>query len=359
MGYGIRNRGMLVLTLAMAVLLQGCLPKEEVLPDAPVIKTTAIKEYKKAEVMRGDIIESVTIDCTYTALYKEDLKFSIGGVAIDHIYVKEGDRVNKGDILADLVMDDTQSKIEEYTDNLELLNLNLQNLRELKELAVSSLKKLSAIEGYTKSIGEQYARDIAGYDNDMEKLTDSIYIVQKRLDTAKKDLSNHRILAGMDGMVSFVSGYKSRELSNKETTLITLYNPDEMLFLAEGDNVDYLTPGKKVTVKMYLENVEAKVLTPDGKEKYAGRKEYYLKAIKEPGRLQMEERGEITLILKEAKDVLFLPTVAVHEENGAFVVYVEDADGFKSVKEIKTGFTAERKIQILSGLEEGDSVILE
>ncbi|MNO05628.1 HlyD family secretion protein [compost metagenome] len=57
--------------------------------------------------------------------------------------------------------------------------------------------------------------------------------------------------------------------------------------------------------------------------------------------------------------MLYLPVSAVYEENGVSVVYVEDGDGFKSVKEIKTGFTAERKIEILSGLEEGDSVILE
>ncbi len=357
MGYGIKFRGRLVFTLAMAVLLQGCLPKEEVLPDAPVIKTEEMKEYKKTEVMRGDIIESVTIDCTYTALYKEDLKFSISGKVIDHIYVKEGDKVEKGDILADLVMDDTQSKIGEYNDNLESLNLDLSNLKELKVLAASSLKKLKATEGYTVNIGEQYERDISGYENDMEKLEDSIYITQKRLENAREDLNNHRILAGMNGMVSFIAGYKSGDFSKAETTLITIYDPEEMLFYAEGENVKYLTSGDKVTVKMFGETVEAEVLALDEKKNEAGG--LYLKAVKKPERLQMDAKGEITLILKEARDVLYLPASAVHEENGTSVVYVEDGDGFKSVKEIKTGFTAERKIEILSGLEEGDSVILE
>lgn len=357
MGNGIKFRGRLVFTLAMAVLLQGCLPKEEVLPEAPVIKAEEMKAYKKAEVMRGDIIESVSIDCTYTALNKEDLKFSISGKVIDHIYVKEGDKVEKGDILADLVMDDTRSKIEEYNDNLESLNLNFSNLKELKGLAASSLKKLKATEGYTVNIGEQYERDISGYDNDMEKLEDSIYITQKRLKNAREDLNKHRILAGMNGMVSFIAGYRSGDFSKAETTLITIYDPEEMLFYAEGENVKYLAPGDKVTVKMFGETVEAEVLALDEKKNEA--EGLYLKAVKKPERLQMDAKGEITLILKEARDVLYLPASAVHEENGTSVVYVEDEDGFKSVKEIKTGFIAERKIEILSGLEEGDSVILE
>ncbi len=85
----------------------------------------------------------------------------------------------------------------------------------------------------------------------------------------------------------------------------------------------------------------------------------YLQVDNSEERLHKDALGEIILILKELRDILYLPSSAIHKDNGKSIVYVEDEGGFKSIKEIMTGMTAGRKIEVISGLNEGDSVILE
>lgn len=359
MRFQLKLKGGFFLLAALSFLLSGCLPEEEVLPDAPVIKTAEIANYKEVEVIRGDIIDSVTIDCVYTALFTEDLKFSISQVPIVNLYIKEGDWVNKGEVLAELEMEDTKKQLEEYRESLGLLNLKLENQQELKQLTVSNKNRLKEIEGYTNVIENLYTGEIAVYDNEIQNIKDSMYIMEKRLNAEQEELENHRIIADMDGVVSYAATFNKGDISNKDLTYITLYHPDKMLFLTEGSNADKLSPGMKVTVAIASKEVEAEVVDFDNIELEGMAQGVYLKIYNKEENLQINDRGKITLILNQVKDVLYLPISVVHKENGKSIVYIEDEDGFKSIREIETGFMADRKVEILSGLKEGDSVILQ
>jgi HlyD family secretion protein len=85
----------------------------------------------------------------------------------------------------------------------------------------------------------------------------------------------------------------------------------------------------------------------------------YLKTDDKQGQLQDKDIGEITFILNELKDVIYLPQAAVHKGNDKMYVFVEDEGGFKSMKEVETGLSLDRKVEIKSGLSEGDIVILD
>ncbi len=123
-----------ILLFIITIGLSGCslAPKEEQLPDAPIIRTSAIKTYKSVEVIKGNIIERVKFDCTYKAFDTEELSFAINGRRIDHIYVSEGDLIKAGDLLADLEMGDINDQIEMRRKNIELLELRLSNEKDLK-----------------------------------------------------------------------------------------------------------------------------------------------------------------------------------------------------------------------------------
>ena len=62
---------------------------------------------------------------------------------------------------------------------------------------------------------------------------------------------------------------------------------------------------------------------------------------------------EITL--KEAKDTLFVPTLAIFERDSAKVVYVKGKENFIPVK-VETGFSGSSYTIISSGLN-GDEII--
>ena len=357
------HKQLFALLMIIMVSVSGCslAPKEEVLPDAPVIPISAIKEYKKAKVIRGDIVDSVTMDCTYNAFQTESYKFKISGLRIDHVYV--GDYVKAGDVLADLEMSDVSLQIEERKNNIKYLELMISHQNERKDLTTSNQNKLKSIHGYNIEIDKKYNDAISGYDSAMSKLNDSLYIEQERLNQLNKDIINHQIVAGMDGVVSYVASHQFGDISDKEVVFITVYDPDTMVFVTDGTNPELFKPGQKVEIAVSKDVYPAVVINPEeliNKDSMNGDDSIiYLKVDNSDERLHKDDQGEITVILNELKDILYLPSSAVQDDNGKSIVYVEDEGGFKSIKEIKTGLTADKKSEVISGLNEGDSVILE
>ncbi len=67
--------------------------------------------------------------------------------------------------------------------------------------------------------------------------------------------------------------------------------------------------------------------------------------------------ARVELIIEEHKDVLVVPNKAVIEQEGREIVFVIDGNIAK-LKEVETGFKDESKTEIISGLEQGESVII-
>lgn len=364
MKYNMKHKHMCTLLMIISLAASGCslAPKEEVLPEAPVLPTSAVQEYRNVEVLRGDIIDSVSIDCTYTAFNTEEYNFSIDGIRIDHVYVEEGDFVKAGDILADLDMGNIYQQIEERTDNIELLELKLSNQEELKKMAISNQNKMKSLDGYNMQLNSEFELEIAGYDSTMNTLQDEYYIEQKRWEGLNEEVAKRKIIAGIDGFVSYISSHQDGNVSNKEAKFIKIYDPDTMVFVTNGENSDLFPPGKEINVSVSgIEYISVVTLREDlflQEKDIAEKEKVFLKLKDMDEHLQNGDQGEIMFILNEVTDILYLPATVVHIENGKSIVYVEDDGGFKSMKEIETGITADRKVEIKSGLNEGDSVIL-
>lgn len=69
--------------------------------------------------------------------------------------------------------------------------------------------------------------------------------------------------------------------------------------------------------------------------------------------------GEVTLIRKQKKDVLYVPDQTIAFDNGVSSVLVKKQDGTQQKTTVTTGFSNGRYVEILSGLQEGDTVLAE
>lgn len=69
--------------------------------------------------------------------------------------------------------------------------------------------------------------------------------------------------------------------------------------------------------------------------------------------------GEVTFIQKQVKNVLYVPDQAVKFSNGISSVTVKNRDGTQKTVTVKTGFSNGRYVEILSGLQEGETVLAE
>ena len=70
------------------------------------------------------------------------------------------------------------------------------------------------------------------------------------------------------------------------------------------------------------------------------------------------DTGTLSIVLEEKNNVLTLPTEAVHNAYDKWYVYVINETGDREVKWIETGLRGSGIVEITSGLEEGEKVIL-
>lgn len=87
------QRTLIFMALPFVCASCGIMPEEEELPAAPVIRSYEAAEYEQALVMRGDMILTKKVKCTYASAKQEKYSFSLGGMYIDKVYVSEGQQV--------------------------------------------------------------------------------------------------------------------------------------------------------------------------------------------------------------------------------------------------------------------------
>ena len=68
--------------------------------------------------------------------------------------------------------------------------------------------------------------------------------------------------------------------------------------------------------------------------------------------------ADVEIIYNEHSNVLVVPRIAVLEKEGRTILFTVDDDSAK-LREVKTGISDEEKIEIVEGLSEGESVVIE
>lgn len=69
--------------------------------------------------------------------------------------------------------------------------------------------------------------------------------------------------------------------------------------------------------------------------------------------------AEVTLVQRAARDVLYVNSQAVNFSGGVSTVQVEKADGTTETRTVETGFSNGQYVEIVSGLSEGETVLVE
>ena len=138
---------------------------------------------------------------------------------------------------------------------------------------------------------------------------------------------------------------------------------DSSVFIASTAFYEYFTPGEEVTVvsdgvEYSTVYTEASELGLEDKIDGIGNKLVYFVITGTEAPTDSKARGTVSLYIDSRKDVLMLPKRAVFTVDGRHMVFYQDDSGVKSAKEVQCGLEANGYIEIVSGLDEGDCVIL-
>jgi len=337
-------------------MLAGCglLPVEEEFQQSPVINTYVAESFEFVYVERGDIVNSTTLTCIYMPARSESYKFQASGEPLDEIFVKVGDPVVEGQLLAQLNVDSYLSAITSVQNTISRLELQLQHLEEWREVELSR----------AGSDADARRRITESYDAQRQSLDDQLYIQRLQLEEYEHQLARRQIRAGFDGTVTYVTKADDNYRSSSYSSVVSIADSASSTFQAETAYWDRFSPGDSYTITVgkvpYAATVvDETTLGLPPEERVEGKKaNIYLVLDEVTFELEDGDRGALVLILDQRLDVLKLPTNAVSILNGQSVVYYQDENGTKRYKPVTEGLTGNKEVEIIEGVAEGEAIIV-
>ena len=264
-----------------------------------------------------------------------DLTFEASGKITD-IFFKEGSFVKKGTLLAKV--------------NDSPLLAELQKLEAQIPLAEDRVFRQNALLEKDAVSREAYEQ----VKTELEKLNADIDLVKARI-------AQTELRAPFDGMI----GLRQVSEGNYVTptgiiATLTKISPLKIEFSVNEKHSNYVNPGTPIlfsatdnlnTYKAQVYAVESRI---DAKTRTKKARAVYPNT---DGKLNPGGTACVELIIHEIENAITVPNEAVIAEMGRDIVYVF-SDGKAKLTEVIKGLRTESDIQILSGLQKNDTVII-
>lgn len=333
-GWIIKSSVTTILMATLSLSISGCyfLPKEEEVL-APPIKVPEKVVYDTVEVKKGTIVNDIKCTGDFVSVAKTDMFYKDRGGRLKKVYVKNGDDVKKGQLLAEL-------ETGEIETDLKLQQITLRKA----EISYDKLK--------TQSNVSNYDLELAKLDVDSNKI---------RYESLKKELDGAKLLSTMDGTVNYVTDIKQGEYINAYSTIVRIADPYNIQLQYTGDKISSFKLGSKVEVKIKDKTLTGEVAaTPYDAPKDADETAKNAVRIKVEGLnggAKLGDTAEIRLELERRENVIVLQRSLINLFNGRKFVNVLK-DGVREERDVETGIQNSTEIEIIKGLDVGESVII-
>ena len=313
-----------VAALSMVIGLSGCyfFPEEEKLLDPPVLKVEDVT-YSTYKAVKKTIINKAAATGYCVSQKQENCSFKADG-EIMTVHVKAGDTVKAGDLLAEYNTGDL-----EYT------------LRE------QELKVQQAQNTYNANGSENSRLQL-----EIEKNTLAKY---------QNQYENSKLYAPCDGLVSFADRLKPGTKVKAYATVVTIIDPEVIYVKANVNEERKFKKGQDVTITIGDEDYAGTIVKTPIEAKEEGDEDVTSVYAEFKGALPSFTKvgtvADITYIKEQAEDAIVIPKYLIKTLSGKEYVQVFK-DGEKIEVDVETGITNATEVQILSGLSEGDEVVV-
>jgi len=365
---------------------------------------TKIDPIKLAKVEKGDLAKSVVATGKITPITKVEIKSKASGI-VEKLYVDTGDHVKQGQVLAELdrveiqaqvnsskaqllssqanlksaEADEIRAKVDAQGVDIPTLQRAYERAQEMSKDGVVSQAALDdAQRGYIMAVNK---RDVARAQLTVNKAKVSQAEAEVEKDEAslkqfQEQLSYTTITAPIDGVVlsrdvevgDAVSSILV--LGSGATLVMTLGDTSEVYVKGKVDESDigkvYLGQPARIRVETFKDKTftgHVTKISPMGVEKDNVTTFEVRVSINNPGgELKAEMTANAEIILDEHHNVLMIPEGAImydKEKKASVDIPVPSAkDGMKKTA-VNIGISNGVKTEVLSGLKEGDQVVLQ
>ncbi|RUU94756.1 efflux RND transporter periplasmic adaptor subunit, partial [Mesorhizobium sp. M7A.T.Ca.TU.009.01.3.1] len=304
----------------------------------------------------------VTLDAlgTVTSLSTVTVKPQVTGPLVQ-VNFKEGQDVSKGDLLAEIdprpyqaALDQAQGQLARDQAMLRDAQLDLARDQTLVTQGAATHQTLDAQVALV-------AQD-AG----------SIQVDQAMVRTATLNLDNCRILAPVDGRAGLRQVDQGNYVTPADTNgivIITQVQPISVLFTVPEDELpaiaQRLRQGATLPTSVY-DRAGSKKLADGQLETFDSQIDPSTGTIKLRAGFANETRVlypnqfvNVELLVDEHKDVAIAPIAAIQRGVPGTFVYLVNPDSTVSVRKVTPGVTNGERVEILSGLNPGDRVVVD
>jgi RND family efflux transporter MFP subunit len=336
-----------------------------------------------ARVLRGTVTSSVTASGQVQTANYLPITTSVNGI-VKKVFVKEEDKVVLGQKIMEITLDSEgeKSRLNSYSSYLRAKNtldsaknslITLENTQIQKKESFETLKENNSYQSHDERVSYKLAEnEYLKAKSDYESQKAQISQLELALTNSWLEYQSQSsiITSPGDGMISNVVAVEGTKIENsvsersvktvasvkKEGTPIISLNVNEL-------DISKIKVGQKA--KLSLDSDVSRVYTGvvvgiDRIGSVSGGVSNYPVIVKfdfdsESVLPNMGVDG--TIIIEEKSQVLYVPTSAISTSNGKKLVTVA-VNGSTEKKEVYTGISDDSNTEIISGINEGDEVVI-
>ena len=309
---------------------------------------------------------------------------------IKKLYVKLGDQVKKGDMIASIDSSTQQNSIDNKEAQLAIYKAQLESAKVALNIAKTQFDRENALFSKNATSKQEFETAKNTYSENSAKIKEleaQIKQTNIELSTAKINLGYTKITAPRDGTVVSVQVEEGQTVNANQTTptivnIADLSHVKMKMQIAEGDitKIKVGTPVEYSILSEPTKKFQTTVSSIDpglttlsdgsygssssSKSSYSSSSSsssavyYYAQSIvdNKDGILRIGMTTQNELLIANVEDAIIVPSIGIKkDENGTFVYLLKDGKAVKTA--VKTGIKDNLDTQIISGINEGDEII--
>lgn len=359
-----------------------------------------LRSYEYARVGRKDLLDTLQITGTVETRTEQLLAPQAG--VLEQILVSAGDIVKKGDLIAVVKADDLEEALLAAEGNLakkehererllaerglqaEARAAEIARLQAALERALADLERARRLHEAGAITGEQLARaeeaveearealdkakaegraEEARIDLDLKSCDLDLRLLAEKVQAVRRQLSECRLRSPLDGQVIEVYADAGSYLDRhgKILAIADLSRPSLKLDVPE-DKADSVAPGQRVAITLGGRVYRGEITTVGlqavgGSASTSSTVEVEAAFLELPGKVVPGASATAEIITGSIPNALFLPRGQYLTTGDQIYVYRIEGNTARRV-EVVFGLINTAEVEILSGLNEGDEVII-
>ena len=262
-------------------------------------------------------------------------------------------------------LEDAQEEGDE--DEIEELEAQLQIAENNRSTQSIEAKQTydNAMTNY-KYADQLYAIDTDGLEDDLNDAKETLETAKENLAFFEEEIGDGIVYAEYSGTVTELA-YAAGDTLTNDATAVTFTDSDNvtMTVSVSQDDISRISVGGEAEISLTayegevfsgeVSSVSASAVSGSSTVNY----EVAVRFTGDISAVYSGMTGDVTFAGRSETDTLYIPNRAVYQNGAASMVKVLEDDGSVREAEIKTGFSDGTLVAVESGLEEGQTVIIE